>query len=295
MKKIPIILDTDIGDDIDDTWAIAMLLNVPELEVKLITTAVGNTTYRAKLVAKLLEVAGRTNIPIGIGIHENDKVCGQAAWVEDYDLSAYPGIVESDGVAALIRTIMSSSEPITLICIGPVPNIAEALRREPRIAERVRFVGMHGSVRKGYNGKAKVDAEYNVAQNPTACQAVFTAPWEMIITPVDTCGLIKLTGEKFRAVRESTVPVAQAVIENYRLWAGGILPDASSVLYDTVAIYLAYSSELLEMEPLGIRITDDGFTVIDPSAKLVNCAMNWKDLPAFEDIVVELVTRQVTT
>lgn len=68
-KRIPVILDTDIGGDIDDTWALAMLLNSPELDLKLVVTDTGNTTYRAKVAAKLLEVAGRTDVPIGIGLH----------------------------------------------------------------------------------------------------------------------------------------------------------------------------------------------------------------------------------
>ena len=54
MKKIPVILDTDLGTDIDDSWAIAYMLKCPELDVKLITTATGDTTYRAKLCAGLL-------------------------------------------------------------------------------------------------------------------------------------------------------------------------------------------------------------------------------------------------
>ncbi|ACK41425.1 MULTISPECIES: nucleoside hydrolase [Dictyoglomus] len=59
MNKIPVILDTDIGTDMDDTWALAMLLNSPELDPKLITTVNGDTLYRAKLVAKLLKIAGK--------------------------------------------------------------------------------------------------------------------------------------------------------------------------------------------------------------------------------------------
>lgn len=68
MNKIPVILDTDIGTDIDDTWALAMLLNCPELEPRLINTVSGDTPYRAHLTAKFLQAAGRTDIPIGIGI-----------------------------------------------------------------------------------------------------------------------------------------------------------------------------------------------------------------------------------
>ncbi|MHC4286219.1 MAG: nucleoside hydrolase [Planctomycetota bacterium] len=65
-KKIPVIFDTDICDDIDDTWALVMLLQSSEFDIKLITTAVNNTPEKAKVVARILEIAGRTDIPIGI-------------------------------------------------------------------------------------------------------------------------------------------------------------------------------------------------------------------------------------
>lgn len=62
------------------------------------------------------------------------------------------------------------------------------------------------------------------------------------------------------------------------------------MLFDTVAIYLAFSEELLAMERLGIRVTGDGHTVIDDSAKRINCAMDWKDLAAFNDLLVQRLT-----
>ena len=71
--KIPVILDTDIGGDIDDTWALAMMLKSPELDVKLVVTDTGNTTYRAKIAAKMLEIAGRTDVPVGVGLHLDDN------------------------------------------------------------------------------------------------------------------------------------------------------------------------------------------------------------------------------
>jgi len=71
--KIPVILDTDIGLDIDDIWALGLLLSCPELDVRLITTTSGNTIIKAKLVAKFLEIADRTDIPIGIGPKQNNS------------------------------------------------------------------------------------------------------------------------------------------------------------------------------------------------------------------------------
>jgi inosine-uridine nucleoside N-ribohydrolase len=293
-KRIPVILDTDIGSDIDDTWALAMMLKSPELDVKLITTGTGDTTFRAKIVARLLEIAGRTDVPIGIGPPVVNAPSSQAPWVEGYDLLSYPGTVHEDGVGVIVDTVMSSPELVTLLCIGPVPNIRAALEREPRIAERARFVGMHGSIRRGYDGSSEIAPEYNVVRDAPSCQAAFTAGWDVTITPLDTCGIVRLEGKKYRAVHDCEDPLIQAVIENYRIWtrqsewARGFDPDTqSSVLFDTVAVYLAFSEELLVMEDLGIRVTDDGYTVIDDSAKVIRCAMEWEDLSAFEDFLVQ--------
>jgi inosine-uridine nucleoside N-ribohydrolase len=296
--KIPVILDTDIGDDIDDTWALGLLLKSPELDLKLVVTDYGKVNYRPLIAAKFLERAGRTDVPVGVGVDAKAQGDGpQAAWVKGYNLQRYPGKVYSDGVQALIDVIMKSEQPVTLICIGPLPNIAEALKREPRIAERARFVGMHGSVRVGYGGnKTKVDAEWNVKADAKACQKVFAAPWEMTITPLDTCGLIVLKGERYAKVRDSREPVAQAILENYRIWAGvqnkgnaQVAEERSSTLFDCVAVYLAIRQDLCKMEKLGLTITDDGFTRLDDSAKLVNVATEWKDQAAFEEWLVNRV------
>ena len=298
LAPIPVILDTDIGDDIDDTWALGLLLKSPELDLKLVVGDYGRAQYRAKLLARLLERAGRSDVPVGIGLDREPRGNGrQAAWVKDYDVKQYPGKIHADGVQALIDTIMKSPQPVTLICIGPLPNIAEALKREPRIAQKARFVGMHGSVRLGYGRNSKPAAEWNVRADAKACQAVFTAPWEMIITPLDTCGLVTLKDEKYARVRDSQDRIAADIVANYRAWvtADAKLPadmadKRSSTLFDTVAVYLAIRQDLCVMEKLGLRVTDDGMTVIDPQAKPMNAAMNWKDLGGFEDFLVERLT-----
>lgn len=295
-QKIPVILDTDIGGDIDDTWALAMMLKCPELEPKLIVSDTANTVYRAKICAKMLERADRSEIDIGIGIKQpsDGPRETQKDWVEEYSLEKYPGNVHQDGVQAIIDRIMQSDEVITLICIGPVPNIAEALKREPRIAEKTRFVGMHGSIYKQHQGKNGAIAEYNVVQDISACQAVFDAPWqEMIITPLDTCGIVQLTGELYLQVRDSADPMVQDVIENYRIWRnndGWFKSDAnqeSSILFDTVAIHLAYSTEFLKMETMNIKVTDDGFTVPDEAGLPMEVAIDWIDLAGYHQYLVE--------
>ena len=309
--KMAVIFDTDICDDIDDTWALAVLVQSPELDIKLITTAVGNTESKAKTVAKFLQTVGRTDIPIGIGVQQHKGSHRQDAWAKDYDLGSYSGKIYKDGVQALIDTIMKSRKPIKVIATGPLPNIAAALQREPKIAEKAEFVGMHGSIRRGYEGRAEPSAEYNVVRFVKESQKVFTAPWDMTITPLDTCGIVHLTGEKYQKVLKRDSTLTRALMENYRAWQRqGVADDnknlseaeidkrtdekvnnSSTTLFDTVAIYLAMSTDLAVMEKLGIRVTDDGFTRIDDKARIINCATEWKDLGAFEDFMVNRLTK----
>jgi inosine-uridine nucleoside N-ribohydrolase len=298
-KKTPVILDCDIGDDIDDTWALGLVLKSPELDLKMVVTDYGKVNYRPLIAGKFLQQVGRSDVAVGIGVDVKSQGSGpQAEWVKGYNLQSYPGKVYSDGVQAMIDLIMKSPEPVTLLCIGPLPNIAEALKREPRIAEKARFVGMHGSVRIGYGGnKTKIDAEWNVKCDPKACQKVFTAPWDITITPLDTCGLIVLKDQRYAKVRDSRDPVARAIVENYRIWDAAqnkgnakASETRSSTLFDCVAVYLAFKQDLCKIEKLGIKVTDDGFTRIDESAKVVNVATEWQDQGGFEDLLVNRVT-----
>ena len=296
VRRIPVILDTDIGDDIDDTWALAMLLRSPELEVKLVTTATGDTTYRAQLTARLLEVAGRTDVPVGIGPASPVRTPPrQSAWIEGYSLESYPGKVHADGVQAMIDVIMGSPEPVTLISIGPLTTIAAALYREPRIAARTRFVGMQGSIREHIKTNLTVSmaegagTEWNVVSDIPASQAVFEAPWfSATLSPVDTCARIVLDGERYERLKAGTDPLLRALLENYRFWAvthnGHCHPEVqSSVLFDCEAIHLAHTTRWLHMRRMGVRVDDEGYTREDAAARTFNVALAWEDYSAFAD------------
>lgn len=294
---IPVILDTDIGMDVDDVWALVFMLNCPELDVRLITTATGDTRYRARLVAKLLEIAGRTDIPIGIGLSLDDSPQTHSAWLGDYQLADYPGQIHDDGVGAIGELVAGSPEPVTVIAIGPLPNLAAALDRFPQLPDNSRFIGMHGSLRRGYLGAEKPMREYNVKQHSLAAQRVFRSNWDITITPLDSCGTVILKDERFSRLRSEPQPLLQAALENHfgffeavREWPlfNTMDPEKqTSILYDTVAVYLAFSQKWLEMEQLPISITNEGRTVIDETGKTCSCATGWTDANAFLDLLVE--------
>jgi len=293
--RIPVILDTDMGDDIDDTWALAYLLKSPQFDLKLVTTTFGKASYRARLVAKLLTVAQRTDVAVGLGaggLDGGDKILG---WINDFPLTAYKGSVHQDGVQALIDTIEAAKGPITLISIGPSDTAAAALAKRPDIAAKVRFVGMQGSVRKGYDGGAP-SPEWNVRANIPAAKKALLAPWkEVIITPLDTCALVRVRGERFAALKRSSDPLVKALLENYRVWAGKQSVDElgeSTILFDTVAVYLALPGPrtLITLEDLRITVGDDGGTLITPTGMPMKVATSWTSLDGYvEQLVATLL------
>ncbi len=296
-KKIPVILDTDIGLDIDDTWALGLLLKSPELDVKLITTSSDNTPLKAKLVAKFLERVDRTDIPIGIGPQENRKKGWLYSWIKDFEISRYSGTIHENGTDVLCSAIIESPEPLTLISIGPLGTVAGALKTNPKITKNSRFVGMHGSIRNGYWGTNTPHREYNVKKNIEACREVFQAPWEKTITPLDTCRDIVLSGELLERVKECDNISVNLIKEHFEIWKKNIIPklilskkNKTSVLFDTVAIYLGFSEDLLNIEELKIEVTDSGLTQISEEGTLVRCATSWKDLEGFKELLVDRLT-----
>ena len=109
-RPTPVILDTDIGIDIDDTWALAFLLVSPELDLKLVVTDSHDTAGKARLAAKFLQCVGRSDVPVGIGIKQDDVIGPLAEWVKDYSLGNYAGTIHEDGIQAMIDVINKKTE-----------------------------------------------------------------------------------------------------------------------------------------------------------------------------------------
>jgi inosine-uridine nucleoside N-ribohydrolase len=298
--RIPLYLQTDIGGDIDDFWALTMILKQPWLDLRMILTDTGNTIYRSAICAKLLQMAGRDDVVVGAGLAEwplGRHRMSHLDWVADYPLSSYPNYTQN-GVDRFVEMVRAEPGPVTLVAIGPVPSLATALRQAPDIARKIDFVGMFGSVYKGYHGKPGPDAEYNVYMDVEASKTVFGAEWRSAaITPLDTCGLVTLEGELYRRVTESADPFAAEIVKVYEIWrrlyGGAPVPadlppaEASTVLYDTVAVHMASSRAFLKMERIPLVVDDKGFTRPDPAGRPFQVATDWTDLPAYEKFLVD--------
>jgi inosine-uridine nucleoside N-ribohydrolase len=293
-ERVPVVLVTDIGTDIDDTWALALLLRSPELDLKLVVADPADTAYRARVVAKFLEAAGRGDVPVAIGDNtgpRGDDTRTLTPWIVGYPIERYPGTVRRDGVQALIDVVETSPAPVTIIEIGPVHSLAMALRQVPGIAAKCRLVGMFGSFDVGYDG-GPPSAETNVRVDPQALRAVLAAPWrDILLTPLDTCGSVGLRGEQYHAIWSATAdPMLRALIESYCIFAPrqtwmrcDYFATRSTTLFDCVAVYLAYTEARLRVETVSFDVTPDGFTRRSANGPFrARVALQWTDRPGFE-------------
>jgi|SRR5271157_3265321 len=112
-------------------------------------------------------------------------------------------------------------------------------------------------------------AEWKVKVDPAAFREVLSTRWrDILLTPLDTCGLVALFGDRYHAIWSATSgPMLRALIFSYCVFAPrqnwmtcDYFPTRSTALYDTVAVYLAYSEELVQVETICFQVTDDGFT-----------------------------------
>jgi len=298
-EKTPVIFDTDIGEDIDDLWALVYLLRSPEMDVKLITTGFTLPMRKATIAAKALDRIGRTDVPVGAGVGRRDYNTNYRPWADDFQRENYKGTIYEDAVGKLIDTVHADKTGrLKIVAVGPMQTVAEALRRDPSIAEKAELVAMAGRFR--YPDEAdKKRGESNVRCKIPEAQRVFSAPWKKIwIAPWGPSRRVHLYDERYRHVLNSDDAGAKTIIEVYKIWQDNInwawhdTDKESSNLYDTMAVHMAWNTEPFEISPLKMRVTEEGLTVIDQKrGSPAHMAMEWKSDFALRKFKNELVRR----
>src|SRR5215471_10834389 len=172
--RTKVVLDTDIGTDIDDAWALGYALKSPSLDLLGVTISDGDTAQRARLACKLLAKFGRTDVPVAVGRRTPavpaDRVDYQFAWAEDFREYAP---IATPAAEFLSDVIHRNPNQITLVAVGPLHNIGDLVRKHPDIVPLVRrVVLMSGSIGASEYGPAPV-AEWNVRLAIPEAQAVY--------------------------------------------------------------------------------------------------------------------------
>jgi purine nucleosidase len=279
------ILDTDIGDDIDDAFALALLLRSPEVRLLGITTAFGKTRLRAALVDRFLDAAGRKDIPEYVGVETNaGNVFTQAAYANRPVLDrcqtqmlsvSGKGVpkgelrkVEScekdrqDAVGFILHSVSEHPGEITLIAIGPLTNVKAAIDRDAATFHKVkRVVMMGGSVYRGYGDEHRPpEPEWNIDRDPAAAQALFASGVPIFMMPLDSTQIHLSAADRERIFSFGS-PVTDQLTLLYHQWVAHTDNHAADpTLFDPVAATYAIRPELCPMKALRIEVDEKGFT-----------------------------------
>lgn len=272
-EAIPVIIDTDIGGDIDDAFALALATSMKELRLCAVTTVGGQADERARLVCRFLTNVGYQTIPVAAGLSgpRLDLMDAQVQY------QRHPSVVEGKtsqplrktAVDLLYETLKRNPGEITIIALGPLTNIAKLLELHPDVEPLIkRIVVMGGAIRVGYSGVPPAVPEWNIAGDIPAAQQLFQSKIPLTLIPLDATSTLKLDQvrrERLFAARNRISYQLQAL---YELWG-----REDPVLFDSVAVANAFSTEFCDYEDLRLEVTAKGLTqVSDTSVRSIQVA-----------------------
>ncbi len=257
-----VIIDTDIGDDIDDAFAVALALRSPELQILGITTTFGDTETRARLLDRFLAETGRPEIPVAAGVPTPPKgTLTQRRYAES---GHFAKPFHPDAVTFLLEQIRRDPGQVTLIAIGPLMNVGAAIDKDPATFRKLkRVIIMGGSIKRGYGDLGfgppqPPQPEWNILNDIPSAQKLFAAGVPLFVMPLDATQL-KLDEVKRAFLFSHGTPLTDALTLLYHQWG-----QETPTLFDPMTIAFLVNPSLCPVQPMHIRVDEKGFTRPDP-------------------------------
>jgi inosine-uridine nucleoside N-ribohydrolase len=257
-QRTPILLDTDLGDAIDDAFALAFAVHSPEIDLRAVTTVVDDTQQKARLAWKMLSIFNRRDVALGIGAPEPLLATRRPGSSREYDVltsdDTLPASVQP-AATLILSTLRTAPRPITIVAIGPLTNIALALKLDPGIKPHIeRIVLMGGTY-------ASAEAEYNIAWDPAAAEIVFQSGVPITALGLEVTKPLVLRDRDLLGLRESTSP-ASFLLQRLLTLAG----EEHPTLYDPLALAILVRPDLVELREGTVSVAlDTGITTYSPA------------------------------
>lgn len=262
--KKKIILDTDNGDDIDDLFALYLALSRKDIEIIGITTTYVNTNLRARQIKKVLKLANRLDIPVyaGIGtpiktLHPRDVNSKFCQYTPDLDNEEFAPINNDEGcngvsaVDFIINKCEELKEDLTIVCIGPLTNIATAILKSPEALKKPEIVMMGGCF-------SKIEREWNIACDYEAAKIVFNSKLNLTAIGVDVTRKTEISLELQERIlnHKALNPYFAYLIESANLWFKAT--NRRIVLHDPLTVYYVYKPEIFSFNNYHVCVEDQG-------------------------------------
>jgi purine nucleosidase len=253
------ILDTDIGTDVDDCLALAVILGSPELALEGVTCVYGDVELRGRMVQTLLALRGRDDVPIRLGTREPLLGLREVYWGghEGKGLldegEGETAFSEEHAVDFIVRTVMEHPGEIHLLAIGPLTNVALAMLKEPRLASNLARLTIMGGVLRGPESVNLAVAEHNVVCDPEAAHLVLASGAPMTLVPLDVTTRCSIRPDGVARLRAVGDPFHDAIadqVERYPRFAR----QGSTYLHDPLAAAIVIEPGLVEMTPLHVAV-----------------------------------------
>jgi purine nucleosidase len=254
-SRRPVLLDTDIGSDVDDLLALTLLIRSPEMRLIGVTTVYGDTVLRARMTRLVLDQLETRSVPIGIGARET--LAGRPVWWAGHEGQGIPGLDQvqiDEGITAADLLQQAATEHrgrLELFAIGPLTNVAEAISADESFATSLRHLYIMGGA------FWMEQAEHNIKSDPEAAAIVFRSGIPITICGLDVTQRVLLREADMSQIREASGGIGSVLEDQVRRW-WAYTGATENHLHDPLAILAALHPELFRFEQCDVHVEVEG-------------------------------------
>jgi purine nucleosidase len=257
-----LILDTDIGSDVDDALALAYALRHPAIELRAVTTVSADTTARAHIAGRLLALDGRDDVIVAAGVGGNSD----RTWFghEGVGLPVGPEVaLDARHAVDVLLEMARDPEPPVVATVGMQSNVAEAVTRDPEYAPRVPLLAVMGGIFRPFDryGIRLEAGDHNLVCDPEASATSLNAGFRILYVPLDVTFRVALRAAHLDRLRAGDA-LCRALADLCDVWrpvmqarAGGSVPDdVVAVLHDPLTVACVVTREFVTVETRPVRV-----------------------------------------
>ena len=269
-----VILDTDIGKDVDDAIAIVLALSLPNLKIEAITTSYGNVEIRSRMALKLLKLTNKLGkIPVANGAPFPLLREVEYSWSEHEGkgiLDQNDGIlrpIEQHAIDLIIDLVMKNQGKITIIAIGPLTNIALAIRKDSRIIKNIKELIVVAGTARIFGLSSDFPESYiiepNVRCDPEAAAIVFSSGIPITMIGTDVTTKVPINRTHLEIIKKINTPLMKCMAEMIEIfwnftknkygWSGN-----ESLMYDPLGVAVCAYPELVDTERCRVIVETSG-------------------------------------